>query len=153
MHLLEGVHLLNPGATVTISTARDAAAPIRRVATTPDWYEPYKISQAIRAGGLIFVSGQAGFDENGRTVEGGFLEQGRQAFRNVERVLAEAGATLADVVKVGIFVRNMAENLDDVIVLREEFLSLPYPADTLLEVSSLARPDWLIEVEVTALDR
>ncbi|MET7304975.1 RidA family protein [Embleya sp. NPDC005575] len=141
---------------MTISTATGAAAAIariERVATTPDWYEPYKISQAIRAGGLIFVSGQAGFGEDGRTVEGGFAEQGRQAFRNVERVLAEAGATLADVVKVGIFVRNMAENLDDVIVLREEFLSRPYPADTLLEVSSLARPDWLIEVEVTALDR
>ncbi|MEU0938238.1 RidA family protein [Embleya sp. NPDC005971] len=135
------------------STAADAAVAIQRVATTPDWYEPYRISQAIRAGGLIFVSGQAGFEEDGRTVEGGFLEQGRQAFRNVERVLAEAGATFADVVKVGIFVRNMAANLDDVIVLREEFLSRPYPADTLLEVSSLAQPDWLIEVEVTALDR
>ncbi|MGW1992553.1 RidA family protein [Embleya sp. NPDC001921] len=138
---------------MTISTAVDAAAPIQRIATTPDWYEPYKISQAIRAGGLIHVSGQAGFDENGRTVEGGFLEQGRQAFRNVERVLAAAGATFADVVKVGIYVRHMAEDLDKLIVLREEFLSLPYPADTLVEVSSLAQPDWLIEVEVTALDR
>lgn len=138
---------------MTISTAADAAAPIARIATTPDWYESYKISQAIRAGGLIFVSGQAGFDESGRTVEGGFLEQGRQAFRNVERVLAAAGATLADVVKVGIYVRDMAEDLDKLIVLREEFLSLPYPADTLVEVSSLAQPDWLIEVEVTALDR
>jgi enamine deaminase RidA (YjgF/YER057c/UK114 family) len=125
---------------------------IERVSTTPDWYEPYRISQAIRAGGLIHVSGQAGFDETGTTVPGGFLPQGRQAFRNVERVLAEAGASLRDVVKVGIFVRNMAADLDDVIRLREEFLSAPYPADTLLEVSSLARPDWLIEVEVTALD-
>ncbi|GCD98129.1 enamine deaminase RidA [Embleya hyalina] len=144
---------------MTVTTAHDDAATdtvrarIERVATTPDWYEPYRISQAVRAGGLIFVSGQAGFDEGGGTVDGGFLAQGRQAFRNVERVLAEAGATFADVVKVGIYVRNMAENLDEVIRLREEFLSLPYPADTLVEVSSLARPDWLIEVEVTALDR
>ncbi|OPC79880.1 enamine deaminase RidA [Embleya scabrispora] len=140
-------------AAATDTTTDTARARIERVATTPDWYEPYRISQAIRAGGLIFVSGQAGFDEGGGTVDGGFLAQGRQAFRNVERVLAEAGATFADVVKVGIYVRNMAENLDDVIRLREEFLSLPYPADTLVEVSSLARPDWLIEVEVTALDR
>jgi enamine deaminase RidA (YjgF/YER057c/UK114 family) len=130
-----------------------AAAGIEQVATTPDWYEPYRISQAVKAGGLIFVSGQAGFEENGTTVEGGFLAQGRQAFRNVERVLAEAGATFADVVKVGIYVRDMAANLDDVITLRGEFLSRPYPADTLVEVSSLAQPDWLIEVEVTALDR
>lgn len=126
---------------------------IERIATTPDWYEPYKISQAIRAGGFIHVSGQAGIDEQGRTVPGGFLEQGRQAFRNVRRVLNEAGADLTDVVKIGIFVRDMAADLDDVIKLREEFLSEPYPADTLLEVSSLAQPDWRIEVEATALAR
>ncbi|WP_406279057.1 RidA family protein [Embleya sp. NBC_00896] len=141
-----------PAGTASEVTA-SAANTIEQVATTPDWYESYNISQAIRAGGLIFVSGQAGFDETGRTVEGGFLEQGRQAFRNVERVLAAAGATFADVVKVGIFVRNMAEDLDKLILLRKEFLALPYPADTLVEVSSLARPEWLIEVEVTALDR
>ncbi|GGW88008.1 RidA family protein [Streptomyces noursei] len=126
---------------------------IQRIATTPDWYEPYKISQAIKAGGLIHVSGQAGIDEQGRIVSDDFLAQGRQAFANVEWVLAEAGASLADVVKVGIFVTDMAANLAHVITLREEFLSEPYPADTLLEVSSLAQPEWRIEVEVTALAR
>lgn len=126
---------------------------IERVATTPDWYEPYRISQAIRANGFIYVSGQAGIDEQGRTVPGGFLGQGRQAFRNVQRVLAAAGADLTDVVKIGIFVRDMAADLDDVIRLREEFLSEPYPADTLLEVSSLAQPDWRIEVEAVAVER
>ncbi|MFG2020789.1 RidA family protein [Actinomadura geliboluensis] len=126
---------------------------IERVATTPDWYEPYRISQAIRANGFIYVSGQAGIDEQGRTVPGGFLDQGRQAFRNVQRVLAAAGADLTDVVKIGIFVRDMAADLDGVIRLREEFLSEPYPADTLLEVSSLAQPDWRIEVEAVAVER
>ncbi|REK88410.1 RidA family protein [Streptomyces inhibens] len=126
---------------------------IERIATTPDWYEPYKISQAVKAGGWIHVSGQAGIDEQGRTVSDDFLTQGRQAFANVERVLAAAGASLADVVKVGIFVTDMAAHLDHVIALRGEFLSEPYPADTLLEVSSLAQPDWQIEVEVTALAR
>jgi enamine deaminase RidA (YjgF/YER057c/UK114 family) len=139
--------------TDTAATAGAESGDIRQVATEPDWYEPYNISQAIKAGGFVYVSGQAGFDESGRTVEGGFVEQGRQAFRNVERVLAAAGATFADVVKVGIFVRDMARDLDDVKKLRAEFLSRPYPADTLLEVSSLAQPDWLIEVEVIALDR
>ncbi|WP_275462740.1 RidA family protein [Streptomyces noursei] len=130
-----------------------SAPGIQRIATTPDWYEPYKISQAIKAGGLIHVSGQAGIDEQGRTVADDFLTQGRQAFANVQRVLAEAGASLADVVKVGIFVTDMAADLGHVIALREEFLSEPYPADTLLEVSSLAQPEWRIEVEVTALAR
>ncbi|MFH8682409.1 RidA family protein [Streptomyces lydicus] len=139
--------------TVTEVTDTRGAQEIERVATTPDWYEPYRISQAVKAGGWIHVSGQAGIDEQGRTVSDDFLAQGRQAFANVERVLAAAGASLADVVKVGIFVTDMAAHLDDVIRLREEFLSRPYPADTLLEVSSLARPDWQIEIEATALAR
>ncbi|MEW1672621.1 RidA family protein [Streptomyces noursei] len=136
------------------SVVEAGSAPgIQRIATTPDWYEPYKISQAIKAGGLIHVSGQAGIDEQGRTVADDFLTQGRQAFANVQRVLAEAGASLADVVKVGVFVTDMAADLGHVIALREEFLSEPYPADTLVEVSSLAQPEWRIEVEVTALAR
>ncbi|MEU5013558.1 RidA family protein [Streptomyces sp. NPDC021749] len=139
--------------TGNVATVARNATEIERIATVPDWYEPYKISQAIRAGGLVHVSGQAGIDDQGRTVSDDFLEQGRQAFANVERVLAAAGASLADVVKVGIFVTDMAAHLDHVITLREEFLSEPYPADTLLEVSALAQPDWRIEVEVTALDR
>ncbi|MGW5642953.1 RidA family protein [Saccharopolyspora sp. NPDC003752] len=126
---------------------------IERIATDPDWYEPYRISQAIKAGGFIHVSGQAGIDERGRAVGGDFKTQGRQAFANIERVLAAAGATLADVVKVTILVRDMAANLPAVIELREEFLAEPYPADTLLEVSSLARPDWQIEIDAIALAR
>ncbi|MFI6871168.1 RidA family protein [Nocardia sp. NPDC050406] len=126
---------------------------IEKIATTPDWYEPYKISQAIKANGLIHVSGQAGIDEQGRTVSQDFLTQGRQAFANIQRVLAAAGADLGDVVKVGIFVTDVAANLDKIKQLREEFLREPYPADTLLQISSLAQPDWQIEVEVTALAR
>ncbi|MFI0464959.1 RidA family protein [Saccharopolyspora sp. 5N102] len=129
------------------------ATDIERIATAPDWYEPYRISQAIKAGGFIHVSGQAGIDEHGRTVGDDFKTQGRQAFANIERVLAAAGATLADVVKVTILVRDMAANLPAVIELREEFLAEPYPADTLLEVSSLARPDWQIEIDAIALAR
>jgi len=126
---------------------------VEKIATTPDWYAPYRISQAVRAGGFVYVSGQAGFEDDGTTVEGGFLAQGRQAFRNVARVLDATGLAFADVIKVGIFVRDMATNLPHVITLRGEFLAEPYPADTLVEVVSLARPDWQIEVEVVALDR
>ncbi|WP_327149757.1 RidA family protein [Nocardia sp. NBC_01329] len=102
-------------------------ARIEKIETSPDWYHPYRISQAIAVDGLIYVSGQAGFTEDGRTVEGSFRAQGRQAFRNLERVLAAAGAGLGDIVKVGIFVRDMAANLSEVIELRGEFLSEPTP--------------------------
>lgn len=131
---------------MTIRNAR-----IRKIATDPDWYQPYRISQAVTVDGLIYVSGQAGFTEDGETVPGGFRAQGRQAFLNLERVLTAAGAGLGDIVKVGIFVRDMPAHLADVVDLREEFLTEPYPADTLLEVTALAQPDWLIEIEAIAL--
>ncbi len=122
-----------------------------RVSTSPDWYEPYAISQAIRVGDLVFASGQAGFDENGVTVGDDFESQARQAFTNLDRVLREAGSSLADAVKVTILVTDLAPNLETIVRLREEFFTEPYPADTLVEVSRLAQADWRIEIDATAV--
>lgn len=58
---------------------------IERVITQPDPYEPFLLSQAIKANGWLFISGQAGAGENGKIVAGGFLAQGRQAFANLRR--------------------------------------------------------------------
>jgi len=122
-----------------------------RVTTDPDWYEPYNISLAIKAGGLIYVSGQAGFDPHGTTVaDGDFEAQARQAFANLDTVLAQAGSSLADVIKVTILLTDIS-NLDKLVQLRAEHFTKPYPADTLLEVSSLAQPDWQIEIDAIAL--
>lgn len=125
-----------------------------QISSEPDWYEPYNISLGIRACGLLFLSGQAAVDELGDTVGGSDFEaQARQAFANLSTVLAAAGASLSDVVKVTIMVTDMAANLDTVIKLRGEYFSRPWPADTLLEVSSLAQPDWLVEIDAIAVDR
>jgi 2-iminobutanoate/2-iminopropanoate deaminase len=121
---------------------------MQRVTHDPDWYEPYRISLAIKANGLIFASGQAGIDEHGRTAAG-FEAQARQAFRNLRTVL---GGSLADVVKVTIMVTDMS-HLDQIIRLREEYFTPPYPADTLLQVAGLAQPEWLIEIDAIAVDR
>ncbi|HEX4252737.1 MAG TPA: RidA family protein [Pseudonocardia sp.] len=123
-----------------------------RITHDPDWYEPYRISLAVRANGLIFVSGQAGIDESGETVPGGFEAQARQVFTNLATVLGEAGATLADVAKVTIMVTDMS-HLDMIIKLRGEYFTEPYPADTLLQVAGLARPDWVIEIDAVAVAR
>lgn len=121
-----------------------------QVATDPDWYEPYAISQAIRLGDLVFVSGQAGIDEAGHTVQGGFDAQARRALANIDRVLAATGSGLEHVVKVTIFVTDMAV-IDQVVALRRELFSAPYPADTIAQVTSLAQADWQIEIEAVAL--
>jgi reactive intermediate/imine deaminase len=123
---------------------------LERITHDPDWYEPYRISLAVRANGLIFVSGQAGIDESGETVAGGFEAQARQAFANLATVLAGAGASLADVAKVTIMVTDMSY-LDVIIKLRGEYFTEPYPADTLLRVAGLAQSDWLVEIDAVAV--
>jgi len=124
---------------------------LQRITHDPDWYEPYRISLAVRANGLIFVSGQAGIDETGATVGGGDFEaQARQAFANLATVLGEAGASLGDVAKVTILVTDMS-SLDVIIKLRGEYFTEPYPADTLLRVAGLAKPDWLVEIDAVAV--
>lgn len=123
----------------------------QRVRHDPDWYEPYRISLAIKANGLVFASGQAGIDEMGRTVGvGDFETQARRAFHNLATVLEAAGSSLSDVVKVTIMVTDMS-HLDQIVRLREEYFTEPYPADTLLQVAGLAQSDWMVEIDAIAI--
>lgn len=123
---------------------------LERVITHPDPYEPFLLSQGIRANGWLFISGQAGAGQDGRIVPGGFLAQGKQAFANLRRALEAGGASLKDVVKVTIFVTDMG-HFDDVVALRREFFSAPYPADTIAEIRALYTPEAMIEIEAIAV--
>ncbi|GAB3248369.1 RidA family protein [Kineosporia babensis] len=123
---------------------------IRRIATDPDLYAPSAISQAVALGDLVVVSGQVGIDENGDTVPGGFTAQARQALLNLEKVLKAAGTDLDHVAKVTILT-TQTPAMDEVVALRREFFSQPYPADTIAQVVALARPEWLIEIEAFAV--
>lgn len=126
---------------------------IQRVRHDPDWYEPYRISLAVKSGELIFVSGQAGIDEHGATVgTGDFTAQAHQAFANLATVLERAGSDLSHVVKVTIMVTDMS-HLEEIVRFRERYFTEPYPADTLLQVAGLAQPDWLIEIDAVAVTR
>ncbi|MGH8880736.1 MAG: RidA family protein [Stackebrandtia sp.] len=128
-----------------ITTAR------HQISAEPDWYQPYAISLGIRVGNLVFVSGQAAVDEHGNTVGGtDFDAQARQAFANVATVLRNAGSGLEHVVKVTILVTDMTV-IDQIIDLRREFFTPPYPADTIAQVVSLAQPEWQIEIEAIAV--
>lgn len=122
---------------------------LERVVTTPDIYAPFLLSQGIRFGNLLFVSGQAGAGEDGKIVEGGFRAQGEQAFANLRRALEAGGSTLKDVIKVTIFVTDMG-NFQEVVELRRKFFSEPYPADTIAEVKALYDPEVMIEIEAIA---
>ncbi|MFJ3468817.1 RidA family protein [Pseudomonas sp. NPDC090201] len=121
-----------------------------RIITQPDPYEPYLLSQGIKFGNLLFISGQAGSGTDGQIVEGGFLAQGEQAFANLNRALIAGGSTLANVIKVTIFVTDMG-HFDEVVELRRRFFSAPYPADTIAEIKALYDPRAMIEIEAIAV--
>ncbi|MDQ8731915.1 RidA family protein [Bradyrhizobium sp. LHD-71] len=125
---------------------------LERVITNPDIYEPFLLSQGIKFGNLLFISGQAGAGDDGKIVDGGFRAQGEQAFANLRRALEAGGSSLDDVVKVTIFVTDMG-NFREVVELRRKFFSAPYPADTIAEVRALYDPKVLIEIEAIAAIR
>ncbi len=123
---------------------------IEGISTQPDPYAPYLLSQAIKSGPFVFVSGQAGYDDNGQIVEGGFAAQGEQAFQNLNRALTAAGTSLDKVVKVTIFVTDMGD-FGAIVDLRGKYFSAPYPADSIVEIKALYTPEAMIEIEAIAL--
>ena len=122
---------------------------LERVITQPDNYAPFLLSQGIKFGNLLFISGQAGANDTGKIVAGGFRAQGEQAFANLRRALEAGGSNLQHVIKVTIFVTDMS-NFKEVVELRRKFFSEPYPADTIAEIKALYDPDALIEIEAIA---
>ena len=122
---------------------------LERITTSPDPYDPFLLSQGIRAGNLLFISGQAGYDDDGRIVEGGFRAQGERAFANLERALKAGDASLRTVAKVTIFVTDMS-NFGEVVELRRKYFAAPYPADSIVAVQALYTPEAMIEIEAIA---
>ena len=121
------------------------------IKTDPDPFEPFHIAQGYRVGDLILLSGQAAIDANGQIVGADdFDAQAEQTFRNIEALLAKAGSGLDRVVKVTIYLTDMA-HFPKIVDLRKTWFTAPYPADTIVEVKSLALPELMIEIDVTAL--
>lgn len=124
---------------------------MQRVRTELDPFEPFALSQAITVGDWLFVSGQAAMDSQGAVVGAGdFLRQAECAFANLEEVLKAGGSSLDDVVKVTLFLTDM-RHFPEVVALRRRFFRPPYPADSIVEVSALALPELMFEIEAIAV--
>ena len=123
---------------------RDAIFPAGRQAL----YEKNRYSAAVRANGMLYVSGQVGSHEDG-TPEPDIEKQMRLAFENLNAVLAAAGCTFADVVDVTLYLVNPEQHLDTLWKVLPEFWgSAPYPALTGVGVSWLY--GFQFEIKVTA---
>ena len=107
-------------------------------------------TDAVRAGGLLFVSGIVPVDADGKLIgEGDVVEQTRQVFRNMQLVLDAAGCGFDDVAKVVTFLLNV-DDRPLINPVRKEFFGEARPASTLVEVSALAVPGALLEIEAVA---
>ena len=98
---------------------------------------PY--SQATRTGNLVFLSGQTPLDPaTGNLVEGDIAVQARQAFDNIKAVVAAAGGTMDDIVRVGLYLTDLSQ-FGAVNAVMGEYFDAPYPARSTIEVSGLPK--------------
>lgn len=119
--------------------------------TYPEQQLDNDLCHAVRAGNVVFLRGQVGTDLDGNgLVVGDPRAQAEQAMRNVVQLLEEAGATVQDVCKVVIYLTDRAYREP---VYREvgTWLRGVHPVSTGLIVAGLARPEWLVEIDVTAV--
>ena len=123
-----------------------------RLTCEGDWFAPYYISLGYRIGSVLVLSGQASIDpDSGELVGvGDFDAQAAQTFANLERVLALGGCGLEEILKVTIYLTDMSQ-FPKIMELRQRHFTPPYPADTIVEVSSLALPELMIEIDAMAI--
>ena len=116
-------------------------------AGAPKAIGPY--SQAVRAGQLLFLSGQVALDPaTGQMVEGGIAEQTQRVFENLAAVLAAAGRSFADVVRTTVFLADM----NDFVAMNEiygQYFKEPYPARATVQVARLPK-DARVEIDLIA---
>ena len=122
----------------------------------PNWSETFSQVVVVRAGSTrtIYVSGQVSVDADHKVVGPGDLRrQAEVALENLSKALAAAGATPADVVRLGIYVKDYRPEHAEIIgaALRNRFVTGKMPTSTWLGVASLALDDLLIEIEATAV--
>ena len=116
---------------------------------TEQIYKRMQFSQAVRVGDVVWVSGQVGLETQG-TIAEGIDAQARRAFKNLEQVLAEAGACLPDVVELVTFHTSMSD-IRGFAKVKAEFIPENFPAWTAVGVKELVMPQLLVEIRATAV--
>ena len=111
----------------------------------------YSQGWSVTGSRLVFLSGQVSVDADGKPVGVGDIAlQTHTVLQNLQKVLKDAGANLQDVIKLNIYVTNMADFQQKTRDIRRNYFTGNFPASTLLEVKSLARPEFMLEIEAVA---
>jgi len=122
----------------------------QQLSTGTPWEAIAGYSRAVRVGALVYVSGTTASDATGQIQHPGDLYgQSVYVFQKIEAALNGLGASLTDVVRTRVYITNM-NDWEQVTKAHSEFFDAIRPANTLVEVSRLATPDMLVEIEVDA---
>lgn len=116
------------------------------------WEKEYGYVQAVKVGDTIYVSGQVSHDDRGNIVGLGDMEaQMRQAYANIQKVLAQYGATMENIVDETLFVTDMNTAFAAAVKCRQDIFSgTPVVASTIVQIQRLAFPELMIEIRCIA---
>ncbi len=125
--------------------------PRRNISTSTPWENRFGYSRVVVAGGMVFVAGTVAADHTGRIhAPGDAAAQARYVYDKIGRALEQAGASLRDVVRVRVYLTNIAD-IEAVGLVHHEFFADVRPVNTTLAVAALAAPECLLEIEVDAV--
>lgn len=116
------------------------------------WEQDYGYAQGVKVGDTIYVAGQVSHDDEGNIVASGDMQaQMRKAYDNVRKVLAQYGATMANVVDEVLFVTDIDAAFASGTALRPTvYAGTPVTASTLVQVERLAFPEFMVEIKCVA---
>ncbi len=117
------------------------------------WQRGRAFSPAVATvgGRVIWLAGHGGLHGTDQNLEGDFEGQARQAFRNLEATLAQAGGKLSDVVTMTVFITDPRDGDRFVEIRKEFFPDANYPASALITIAGLARPAMMVEIQAVAV--
>lgn len=122
---------------------------MEEIQTSEAYESSAPLSQAIRYGDTVYLSGAVPIDpETGTLVDGGVAEQTQQVLANLEAVLKEAGSSMEHVIRAGVYLTDM-NAFSDMNEVYESYLSEPYPARTAVK-AEMASPDIMVEIDFVA---
>jgi len=112
--------------------------------------EPY--CQVVKAGSLVFIAGQVALDESWQLVgRGDPKAQAEQVWKNIERAATAAGASVADIVKITVFLADIRHAPAEMEVRARYFEQGRWPICTLVQAANLGLPDLLMEIDAIAV--
>jgi len=117
------------------------------------WQQQRAFSPAVatRGGRIVWLAGHGGLHGTDRNLEGDFEGQVRQAFKNLEATLAQAGGKLSDIVTMTVFITESRDGDRFVEIRKEFFPDANYPASALITIAGLARAAMMVEIQGVAV--